>query len=67
MAESALFESTPGEAAVLSVLPAHDEDHTSVSHDIPEDDLLRMHRMMTLNRALDERGMRYQRQGRLGF
>jgi len=67
MADSALFESTTGETAVLSVLPAHDEDHASVSHDIPEDDLLRMHRTMTLTRALDERGMRYQRQGRLGF
>ncbi len=67
MADSALFESTPGEADVLSVLPTFDEDPTSVSHDIPEDDLLRMHRVMTLTRALDERGMRYQRQGRLGF
>jgi 2-oxoisovalerate dehydrogenase E1 component alpha subunit len=67
MADSALFASTPGEIDVLSVLPAFDEDQTNVSHDIPEDDLLRMHRTMTLTRALDERGMRYQRQGRLGF
>mgnify|MGYP001822474495 CR=1 FL=1 len=67
MADSALFASTPGELDVLSVLPAYDEDQTTVSHDIPEDDLLRMHRIMSLTRALDERGMRYQRQGRLGF
>ncbi len=61
---------TPSPAAdddVLTVLPASGDDHASVEHDIPEDDLLRMHRMMTLTRALDERGMRYQRQGRLGF
>ncbi len=56
-----------GDDDVLSVLPLHDEDVSDVNHDIPEDDLLRMHRIMSLTRALDERGMRYQRQGRLGF
>ncbi len=67
MADSALFAETPGELPVLRVLPTEGNDHSGVSHDIPEDDLLRMHRVMTLTRALDERGMRYQRQGRLGF
>ena len=67
MADSALFASMPGELPVLSVLPTEGDDHAAISHDIPDDDLLRMHRMMTLTRALDERGMRYQRQGRLGF
>ena len=38
-----------------------------VAEAIPDDDLLAMHRAMALTRALDERGMRYQRQGRLGF
>lgn len=52
---------------VFSVLPANAADPRRVEVDIPEDDLLRMHRIMTLARAYDERGMRYQRQGRLGF
>jgi 2-oxoisovalerate dehydrogenase E1 component alpha subunit len=52
---------------VVSVLPECAEDGRSVAHDIPENDLLRMHRTMTLTRALDQRGMLYQRQGRLGF
>jgi len=67
MADSAPFASTPGELPVLCVLPAEGDDHSAISHDIPEDDLLRMHRIMSLTRALDDRGMRYQRQGRLGF
>jgi 2-oxoisovalerate dehydrogenase E1 component alpha subunit len=67
MADSALSASTPAELPVLSVLPTEGDDHSAISHDIPEDDLLRMHRVMTLTRALDQRGMRYQRQGRLGF
>lgn len=55
---------------VVRVLPADPADptgHASVKHDIPKADLLRMHRTMTLTRALDTRGMLYQRQGRLGF
>ena len=67
MAETAPLDAASGDDAVLTVLPLHDEDVSKVSHDIPEDDLLRMHRFMSLTRALDERGMRYQRQGRLGF
>jgi 2-oxoisovalerate dehydrogenase E1 component alpha subunit len=58
---------TASSADVLSVLPLGAGDSRRVEVDIPEDDLLRMHRIMTLARALDERGMRYQRQGRLGF
>jgi len=49
------------------VLPLTASDSRRVEVDVAEDDLLRMHRIMTLARALDERGMRYQRQGRLGF
>jgi 2-oxoisovalerate dehydrogenase E1 component alpha subunit len=52
---------------MVSVLPANEADARKVEVDVPEDDLLRMHRIMTLARALDDRGMRYQRQGRLGF
>ena len=52
---------------VITVLPSADGDARAVSHDIPENDLLRTHRIMTLTRALDTRGMLYQRQGRLGF
>jgi pyruvate dehydrogenase E1 component alpha subunit len=51
----------------FSVLPANATDSRAVEIDVPEDDLLRMHKTMTLARAFDERGMRYQRQGRLGF
>lgn len=57
--------STTGEP--LTVLPTGPHDTRPVSHDVPEDDLLRMHRLMTLTRAFDQRGMRAQRQGRLGF
>ena len=67
MADIATPSAAVGEDDVLSVLPAHGDDYTDIQHDIPEDDLLRMHRMMSLNRAFDERGMLYQRQGRLGF
>jgi pyruvate dehydrogenase E1 component alpha subunit len=52
---------------VVSILPPAGDDARPVAHDIPENDLLRMHRTMTLTRALDQRGMLYQRQGRLGF
>src|SRR5580765_641007 len=52
---------------VLTVLPATADDSRAVEVDVAEDELLRMHHAMTLARALDERGMRYQRQGRLGF
>ncbi|MCE9635040.1 MAG: thiamine pyrophosphate-dependent dehydrogenase E1 component subunit alpha [Planctomycetes bacterium] len=52
---------------IVSVLPTCADDKRPVLHDIPENDLLRMHRTMTLTRALDQRGMLYQRQGRLGF
>lgn len=52
---------------VVTVLPASPDGPYDVDHDISEDDLLRMHRIMTLARALDVRGTKYQRQGRLGF
>ncbi len=63
MADTAI----PTTDEVTSVLPRSAEDRRKVAHDVPEDDLLRMHRIMTLTRAFDERGMRLQRQGRLGF
>ena len=34
---------------------------------IPKEDLLRLYRIMSLNRQLDERMMKLQRQGRIGF
>jgi pyruvate dehydrogenase E1 component subunit alpha len=55
------------DSGVFGVLPRNSTDARPVDVDIPEDDLLRIHRIMTLARALDERGMKYQRQGRLGF
>jgi len=58
---------TASDGEAFSVLPTSASDSRRVEIDVPEDDLLRMHRIMTLARALDERGMRYQRQGRLGF
>ncbi len=68
MADTAQSASAEGVGEIVAVLPpAGEAAHAAVSHDIPEDDLLRMHRIMTLTRALDERGMKYQRQGRLGF
>jgi len=71
MADTAADPSVPppGPEApdVFSVLPDATAAPHAVTHDIPENDLLRMHRTMTLTRALDLRGMLYQRQGRLGF
>lgn len=64
MAETA---APPDPGDVVTILPCSAEDPREVAHDIPENDLLRLHRTMTLTRALDERGMLYQRQGRLGF
>jgi TPP-dependent pyruvate/acetoin dehydrogenase alpha subunit len=54
---------------VLPETPGDGPPHggPGVAHDVPENDLLRMHRVMTLTRALDARGMLLQRQGRLGF
>lgn len=52
---------------IVTVLPQSADDRRPVLHDIPENDLLRLHRTMTLTRALDQRGMLLQRQGRLGF
>ena len=66
MSEPSLAASA-SDADVVRVLPETADVSGEVSHDIPEADLLQMHRMMTLTRALDDRGMRYQRQGRLGF
>jgi 2-oxoisovalerate dehydrogenase E1 component alpha subunit len=66
MADTAIPPTVHGDD-VFSVLPVSAADSRSVEVDVGEDDLLRMHRIMTLARALDERGMRYQRQGRLGF
>ena len=66
MADTAIPTAVAG-GDVFSLLPTSEGDSRKVEIDVAEDDLLRIHRIMTLARALDERGMRYQRQGRLGF
>jgi pyruvate dehydrogenase E1 component alpha subunit len=66
MADTAI-PPTAADGEPFSVLPTGEADKRRVEIDVPEDDLLRIHKTMTLARALDERGMRYQRQGRLGF
>lgn len=65
MADTAI--PTASDSGVYAVLPKSSTDARDVDVDIAEDELLRIHRIMTLARALDERGMKYQRQGRLGF
>lgn len=72
MAEIATPDSTAfgpaNPSEVVGVLPpVGSEPVRTVAHDVPENDLLRLHRTMSLTRALDQRGMLYQRQGRLGF
>ena len=62
-----LVSATDASTDVVHVLPTSPGDTRKVEHDVPENDLLRMHRTMTLTRALDTRGMLFQRQGRLGF
>lgn len=72
MAETATARNAEAPAAgsaddVVTVLPQSAADKRPVRTEVPRADLLRMHRVMTLTRAFDTRGMLYQRQGRLGF
>ena len=55
MADTAIPEAS--DSGVFAVLPRNSADARPVDVDIPEDDLLRIHRIMTLARALDDRGL----------
>jgi len=55
------------EAELIQVLDAEGRTREKIDGEIPDELLLRMHRIMVLNRAFDARGMNLQRQGRIHF